>query len=123
MGPKPTLTNLEKWQEDIYMLRVHERAKIYTLSLFVGIVLGALYLRGIKGKATTAEICTGSLIVLGVTYFLYMLWPKSSLMVEHLKEGQIEQWAHVYKTMQKRYHMSFALGMLAFAFMAKGVKC
>lgn len=123
LAPKPILTGLDQGQKEIYMRIVNERAKIYTVSIFIGIALGALYLRNLKGTVTNAQVCTSALIALGVTYFLYMLWPKSSLMVEHLKEDQIKRWTHIYKTMQKRYHGSFVLGMAAFALMAKGVMC
>ena len=59
-------------------------------------------------------LCSVIAITFVVSYFYYILHPKSDWMVKHLQtKTQREAWLTVYRHMQVLCHMGFGLGLVA----------
>lgn len=99
---------LDQEQTQIYERITMERFKIYVTSMVLGAVIGHLVYRNTKNA------CQGVMTMFTVSYFVYRLWPKTTYMIEHLREDQIDQWLEIYKTMSFKYHMGFLIGLFGF---------
>ena len=63
--------------------------------------------------------CVAVVIMSFVTYFYYILIPKTDYMILHLKTNkQHREWLNVYKTMQFDYHVSFVYSLLVVALLS-----
>ena len=59
-------------------------------------------------------LCTIVAITFVVSYFYYILHPKSDWMVKHLhSKDQRDAWLQVYRHMQVQCHVGFVLGIIA----------
>lgn len=106
-----------------------ERARIYYTGYIVGFILSILVILlnriVLKNKMpTSAMVCLAIVVSTFVSYFYYILSPKSKYMVSVLKtESEKEAWLKIYKSMQYYYHLSFVLGIGAvgvFAYAFRG---
>ena len=113
----------------VYKKVVKERMEIYYIGYILGFILALLLLVGnsylLKKKYTTsAMICQTLLISFVVNYFYYILTPKKTMMLDHIKtEEQTKAWLKMYKGMQYNYHAGMALGLVAVGLMAYAFRC
>ena len=115
-------------QKKLYRIK-KERTAIYLQGYGYGLMLSALVLgwrmmspAGKKSVTSTMIFCTTAAITFTVNYFYYILSPKKEWMVTSLhNEEQKVAWLKVYRYMQVNYHVGFVFGILAVAFMSKGI--
>ena len=92
---------------------VSERRTIYYQGFLLGLVLSLITLFVFPKMSTTYRVCVSTAITLVVTYFYYILWPKSDYMVLHMEDKVIrEKWLEVYKHMQFHNHLGFLMGLI-----------
>tara|TARA_B100000123_G_scaffold262511_1_gene230660 strand:- start:17 stop:475 length:459 start_codon:yes stop_codon:yes gene_type:complete len=107
------LSLLNYKQQEIYKNVAQERLNIYLQGFVLGLILGIIYLK-INEKKNGNTYCIFVAIVLGVTYINYTLMPKSTYMLEHIKNGeQAKAWLEIYKHMKKNCYIGMILGVLA----------
>ena len=108
---------------------VAERGAIYYTGYLLGFVLSVFLILsnvyGMKKKMPVkAMVCLAVVVSTLVSYFYYILSPKTKYMVSILKtEEQREAWLKIYKSMQFYFHSSYALGAVAvgvFAYAFRG---
>ena len=101
---------------------IEDRKTIYYTGTVIGFILTGLYLLWNKfmrnkkssSKCSWVNACIAVVIMSFVTYFYYMLTPKTDYMILHLKTSeQHHEWLNVYKSMQYDYHISFVYSLLA----------
>jgi uncharacterized protein YacL len=106
-----------------------ERARIYYTGYIVGFILSILVILlnriALNNKMpVSAMVCLAIVVSTFVSYFYYILSPKSKYMVSVLEtESEKEAWLKIYKSMQYYYHLSFVLGIVAvgvFAYAFRG---
>lgn len=108
------IQTLDSQQQQIFLQIHEERMKIFVVSLIIGLVCGTIILLSMEEKGLVRS-CTFTLIVLGVTYLVYLLYPKSKYMVNYLvRPNQKREWVNVYRTMQSRTMMGMVLGAGAY---------
>lgn len=112
--------SLNKKQNDIYKKIVTERLKIYITGLLLGLIVGFSYLS--ISKKSAIRTCVFTTLVLSVTIIFYMIVPKSTYMIQHLKTvEQYNKWLDVYKEMQYRRYIGFILGVIAYLILAQNL--
>jgi hypothetical protein len=108
---------------------VAERGQIYFTGYLIGFALSVLFVLfnvyGLKKKMPlSAMVCLAIVISTLVSYFYYILSPKTKYMVSVLKTAeQRESWLKIYRSMQFYFHSSYALGAVAvgvFAYAFRG---
>lgn len=105
--------------EDIVKERRNIYFQGYGLGILIALVLLSLMDRRKMGKIAMA--CFAGGVTLTVNYLYYMLRPKSDYMILHLnKEDQRQAWLNIYRTMQVKYHLGLALGILAAMLLVHG---
>lgn len=122
-NPKKTLiikdfqASLTPEQNKVYMEIIKERMTIYLGSLFLGLVVGFLYLT--MQTNSLLRTCIFTVLVLSINIFVYMIVPKSKYMINYLtNEDQLKKWTNVYREMQYRKYMGFLLGLIAYLLLA-----
>jgi hypothetical protein len=69
----------------------------------------------LQSRLTIASFVSG--VTLLITYFYYILSPKSDYMVLHLEtDEQKKEWLNIYKNMQFTYHSGLLLGIIGMFF-------
>lgn len=125
---------IEKYQDQlpqdlrrIYDKIQKERRSIYYYGYVLGFILSLIIIiynyqksPNNKSKLSTSHIfCIVVATSFITNYFYYMLSPKTTWMLEHIKTPeQTQAWLHMYKSMQKYYHLGFVLGIVAIGFLA-----
>jgi uncharacterized protein YacL len=115
--------------QNIYQRITEERQQInvygYVLGLIISLVIILYNYRLKQNKlATFSTICLVVTISFMTHYFYYMLSPKSTYMLEHIKSPeQTQAWLKMYKTMQYYYHSSLFLGLVAVILLAFAFRC
>jgi len=105
--------------EDIVKERRNIYFQGYGLGILIALVLLSLMDRRKMDKIAMA--CFAGGVTLTVNYLYYMLRPKSDYMILHLnKEDQRQAWLNIYRTMQVKYHLGLALGILAAMLLVHG---
>lgn len=118
---KTFMNTLNVKQKLTYENIISERKTIYYMGILLGFLCTGLFLLWSKFYKkrklyTWINACFSVIIMSFVTYFYYMLSPKSDYMILHLRNNeQHEEWLNVYKTMQYDYHVSFVYGLLSVA--------
>ena len=99
---------LKKIYEDIHK----ERLTIYIQGLILGTLL-AIVATQKSGFTKNINTCLFVSIALGVNWMFYLLYPKSTYMLEHLKTPkQTKAWLAIYKEMKLRCLIGLILGAL-----------
>jgi len=125
---------IEKYQDQlpqdlrrIYDKIQKERLGIYYYGYVLGFILSLIIIiynyqksNNNKSKLSTSHIfCIVVATSFITNYFYYMLSPKTTWMLEHIKTPeQTQAWLQMYKSMQKYYHIGFVLGILAIGLLA-----
>ena len=111
------LNTLNSNQKHMHKKIVEERLKIYITGLIIGLIVGFTYLS--MSKKSVIRTCVFTALVLSITIIFYMLIPKSTYMIKHLKTTeQFNKWLDVYKEMQYRNYMGFVLGIISYLLLA-----
>lgn len=103
--PPVEFKGLDDQQQSVYDSIVRERRRIYSTGLFIGSLLGFIIWK------KTQNTCHGFAVLFTTAYFVYKLLPKSTYMLEHLREDQVPQWTEINRTMTMRYHIGFLTGL------------
>lgn len=116
--------------KQIYKQIVNERLRIYYYGFILGFLLSIaiiiynLQLKGSTKLTNTSMVCIIVSTSFLVNYFYYVLTPKTTHMLEHIKtEEQTIAWLKMYKNMQFYYHFSLVLGIFTMGFVALTFRC
>jgi len=111
------IATLDNKQEHIYLKVVEERLNIYVTGLVLGLIVGFTYLS--MSKNSVVRTCVFTTLVLAISIVYYMMIPKSTYMIKHLKTTeQFNRWLDVYKEMQYRNYMGLILGVISYLVLA-----
>jgi uncharacterized protein YacL len=113
--------------KQIYRKITNERLGIYLQGYVLGLILSVLLILYLTQFTKTpmsrvSMVCMAITVSFFVSYFYYILSPKSDMMLRHIKgEKEIQAWMSAYRAMQFHYYSSFVIGLigvgvLAFAF-------
>ncbi len=103
---------LNSSQLEKYNLIIHERLRIYMIGIFIGLVLGLVYL-----KFYGNNICVFLTLVFSTKLFVYYIIPKSTYMLYHLTNSeQVDAWTDIYVHMKTNWIKSIVLGLLSYIF-------
>ena len=109
----PKFSNLlNSTQLEKYNLIIHERLRIYMIGVFIGLVLGLIYL-----KFYGNNICIFLALVFFTKIFVYYIYPKSTYMLYHLtNQKQVDAWTDIYVHMKTNWIKSIGLGLVSYIF-------
>lgn len=111
---KDFLSKLDEKQVHIFNEIHNERLQIYIIGLLLGILCGFIYLN-FNSNISVYRTCNFISIVMGINYLFYLIYPKSTYMLQHLKnQDQIEAWLTLYKSMQYNQYTGMVLGLIAY---------
>jgi len=100
--------SLDDEQRVIYKEITNERLRIYILATIVAIVVGLVTMR----QFTT---CFSVAAALSTQTLVYLLWPKSKYMMEHVKTPeQSSLWIQKYKHMALLGNLGIVIGLIIF---------
>lgn len=72
-------------------------------------------IRGGSMKGSSG-MCVALMIMMGVTYVSYTIWPKGPYMLSYLTgREQVQAWLRMYRDMMKLYHIGMVCGVLGYA--------
>ena len=118
---------LDDKQKNIYDNIVNERKNIYYSGFVAGIILSIIsvltlkYILNPKKLQKTSMVCLVASITFITNYLYYILYPKTDYMVLHLTDKrQVEEWLNIYKYMQFKYHIAFAIGIISVVIFSYG---
>ena len=120
---------LPKELQQTYTKIVNERKGIYYMGYGLGFLLAiAIIFYNIyvsKRKLSTLSLVSIIVSVSFITnYFYYMLSPKTSWMLDSIKDPeQTKAWLKMYRGMQTYYHGGLALGVVAMGLFAFAFRC
>ena len=104
---------LSSEQSQIYNKIVHERLRIYSFGVFLGIILGLIYMK-YYGK----NLCVFLTIIFVTKLAVYKIYPKSTMMLYHLtNKAQTDAWTDIYVHMKTTWMKSIILGVLSYIFL------
>ena len=109
--------SLNDKQLKTYQEIVKHRQTLYLHGLLIGFIVSLVVIFGLRihGSRLTT-FCSVLAISFVVCYFYYILSPKQKYMVRELEnQEQIDKWLKIYRLMQFRYHLGFALGLVGVA--------
>jgi hypothetical protein len=110
--------SLDGEQTKIYQKIVYERLMIYILGMILGVLLGIFYLY--KFPKDKYKVCKFFAIVFVTKLGFYYIYPKSTLMLYHLKtKEQVDGWADIYLHMKKRWITSLIISAISYFLIAK----
>lgn len=115
--------------QNVYENITKEREQINLYGYFLGLIISfvvILYNYRLKqNKLTTFNtICLVVAISFTTHYFYYMLTPKTTYMLDHIKSPeQTKAWLTMYRTMQYYYHSGLLLGLVAIVILAFAFRC
>jgi branched-subunit amino acid transport protein AzlD len=117
--------DLQKIYENITKERQQINLYGYGLGVIISLVVILFNYRLKQNKLTTFNtICLVVVISFTTHYFYYMLTPKTTYMLEHIKSPeQTKAWLSMYKTMQYYYHGGLLLGLIAVILLAFAFRC
>jgi len=99
------------------------RFQIWIKGLFFGFIIALLSARflPINLGGDNINACAIAAIAMGINYFYYIFASKPVRMIDHLKPGQVTEWAAVRKEMQNKYHIGLILGLVGSFLLTKGL--
>ena len=107
---------LNSEQLEKYNLIIHERLRIYMIGVFIGLVLGLVYLQFYGDN-----ICIFLSLVFFTKLFVYHIYPKSTYMLYHLTNSeQVDAWTDIYVHMKTNWVKSIGLGLISYIFIYFG---
>ena len=107
---------LTREQLQIYNKIVYERLSIYAFGVFLGIILGLIYMK-YYGK----NLCVFLTIIFVTKLAFYKIYPKSTMMLYHLtNKAQTDAWTDIYVHMKTTWMKSIVLGVLSYIFLYYG---
>ena len=110
--------SLDEEQSKIYQKIVYERLMIYISGMILGVLLGIFYLY--KYPEDKYKVCKFFAIVFVMKLGFYYIYPKSTLMLYHLKtKEQVDGWADIYLHMKKRWITSLIISAVSYFLIAK----
>lgn len=112
---------LEPHQQKIMSAIRKHRFKLWVQGLLLGfaVAFGTMYL--LPQMSANMGSCAFTAILMGVNYAYYMLSPKGSYMISHLRQEQIPAYLEVKKMMQGKYITGLVLGVIGTFLMSRGV--
>ena len=112
------METLNPEQKKIYGEIIYERLSIYIKGMILGVLLGIFYLY--KFPKDKFKICKFFTIVFTIKLGFYYIYPKSTLMLYHLKtQEQISAWTDIYLYMKKRWITSIVISAISYLIIAK----
>jgi len=126
---RPFLKVLNKKQIIIYQQIISERLNIYLKGYCLGFLLSLIIISynrfGLSSKLSrTPLLCTVASTTFITSILFYLIHPKSTYMLQHLNnQTQIDQWLKIYRTMQLRFYLGLAFGIIAVLFLANSTIC
>ena len=117
--------DLQKVYENVTKERQQINIYGYVLGLIISLAVILFNYRLKQNKLTTFNtICLVAVISFVTHYFYYMLTPKTTHMLEHIKTPeQTKAWLQMYKNMQFYYHSGLLLGLIAVILLAFAFRC
>jgi prolipoprotein diacylglyceryltransferase len=117
---------LPKDLQEIYRKIQKERLYIYYYGYSLGFILSLIIIiYNYQNNSSKSKLSTSHMVCIVIStsfltnYFYYMLSPKTTWMLDHIKTPeQTKAWLEMYKSMQKYYHTGLVLGIIAVAFLA-----
>ena len=110
--------SLDEEQSKIYQKIVYERLMIYISGMILGVLLGIFYLY--KYPKDKYKVCKFFAIVFVMKLGFYYIYPKSTLMLYHLKtKEQVDGWADIYLHMKKRWITSLIISAVSYFLIAR----
>ena len=107
-------------QQQIYKSVIRERSNIYIQGLVIGIAL-ALLVTYYTGFKTIGNVCLFIVVSLGFNWAYYLLYPKTTYMLNHLTSSdQVKAWLAIYREMKFRSYSGLILGVLGYLLIAYG---
>ena len=125
----PFLKVLDKKQVFLYQQIISERLNIYLKGYFFGFILSIILIIYNSHTRTsklskTPLICTAAATTFITSILFYLIHPKSTYMLRHLNnQTQIDEWLKIYRTMQLRFYLGLAFGIIAVVFLANSSIC
>lgn len=108
----------------------NERRGIYFTGFSLGLAASLLLIlmnmkqRSGKQMGLIGMSCTTAATTLGITYLYYILAKKSDYIVKYLHtQEQRDAWVAVYREMQYKYHLIFALGLAGATLLPRSICC
>lgn len=99
--------SLDTSQTKIYQEIKEERLFIYIVATVVGTIVGLII--------STKNVCMGVAIALTLQTMIYLIWPKSKYMLEHVnKPEQSKLWITKYKHMSVIGYIGIVLGLIIY---------
>ena len=117
---KEFMSLLNDDQQQIYKSIIRERMEIYIQGMVIGIILAIIIT--FNGKLSRGtNICLFVVIALGFNWCYYLLYPKSTYILNHLSsQNQVKSWLKIYKEMKLRCHVGLLLGVLGYIILGVG---
>lgn len=107
-------------QQQIYKSVIKERMNIYIQGIVIGVILAILVTFN-KSLSKGNNICLFVVIALGFNWAYYLLYPKSTYMLNHLSsQTQVQAWLKIYKEMKLRCHVGLLLGIVGYILLGVG---
>jgi len=108
---------------------VEERTRIYYTGYIIGFLLSLVFIlyttRIQHAKMSTGSmVCSTVAIAFLTNYFYYILSPKKTYMLDHVKTPeQTKAWLEMYKGMQYYYRAGLAIGLAAVGIFTFAFRC
>ena len=111
---------LDDNQQQIYKSVIRERTNIYVQGLVIGVAL-ALLITYHTGFKTIGNVCLFIVVSLGFNWAYYLLYPKTTYMLNHLSSSdQVKAWLAIYREMKFRSYSGLLLGIVGYLLIAVG---
>lgn len=99
--------SLDKSQKQIYAEIKKERLTIYLIATVIAITIGFLVSKN--------NTCLGVASALSLQMLIYLVWPKSKYMLDHVKKPkQSSLWIQKYKHMSTLGYVGMIVGLLVY---------